>query len=201
MKLVETSIPQNFATEYETVVGPEVDHGDVAPIFRAVIAAASDFLRETKKKNQKVCLTFDDTAGNFIMAAIVEYNKNEEEEGQDNWNYYYTFNKEDIKDVQASNRYSSNETSYHTKLTKRLFEFKLRCNEASFLAPMISMSLRTLEAFLEQNAKPNEEVTVEEDGYFIASVMVEDNEPVKALVPDSEMKILIKDDAATEKVA
>lgn len=201
MKLAETGIPQIFATEYETAIGVEVDHGDVSPMFRSIIAATSDFMKSAKRKNQKACLTFEDTAGNFIIAAVVEYNKNEEEEGQDNWNYYFTFNKDDIKDVQASNRYSCNETSFHTKLAKRLFEFKMRCNEASYIAPMISIAFRILESFLDQNAKPGEEVTVEEDGYFIASVTVEDNEPVKAVVPDSEMKILIKDDAATEKAA
>ena len=200
MKLMETSIPQTYATEYETMVGPEVSPNEVEYVFMSVTAATADFLRQVKKKNQKVCLKYVDQAGNFIMAAIVAYNKNEDE-GQDNWNFYYTFNEDDIKDIPENNRYDTNESHFHAAVTNRLLEHSLRCSEAVYISPMISMMARSLSSFLDQNAKPGEEVVLEEEGYFVASVTVEDNEPVKALVPDSEMKVLIKDDAATEKAA
>lgn len=201
MKLMETSIPQTYSTEYETMVGPEVSPAEVECIFKSTIAATADFLRETKKKNQKTALSYLDQAGNFIMAAIVAYNKNEEE-GQDNWNFYFTFDENDIKDVPENNRFNTNESHFHAAVTQRLLEHNLRCSEAVYISPMISMMARSLSSFLDQNAVPGEEVTLEEDGYFVASVTVdENNEPVKALLPDSEMKVLIKDDAATEKAA
>lgn len=198
MKLVETSIPQNYSVEYETMVGPAVPHKQVPCIFKSLMAATADFLRERKKKNQKTALKYVDNAGNFIMAAIVSYNKNDEE-GQDNWNFYFTFDEADLKDV--ANMFDTNDTGFHVKLTDRLFEYRLRCNDAAYMCPMIFMAANSIVSFLDQNAKPGEEVTLEEDGYFVASVTVEDGEPVKALVPDSEMKVLIKDDAATEKAA
>lgn len=200
MKLMETSIPQTYSTEYETMVGPEVSPNEVEYIFKAVSAATADFLREVKKKNQKVCLNFVDAAANFIMAAIVSYNKNDDE-AQDNWNFYYTFDEADIKEIPDNNRYTTNDTNFHAAVSNRLLENDIRCCEASYISPMISMMARCLSSFLDQNAKPGEEVTLEEDGYFVASVTVEDNEPVKSLLPDSEMKVLIKDDAATEKAA
>lgn len=200
MKLMETSIPQTYSTEYETMVGPEVSPNEVEYIFKAVSAATADFLRDVKKKNQKVSLNFVDSANNFIMAAIVSYNKNDDE-AQDNWNFYYTFNEDDIKDVPENNRYNTNETSFHAAVSNRLLEYSIRICEVTYISPMISMMARCLSSFLDQNAKPGEEVTLEEEGYFVASVTVENDEPVKALLPDSEMKILIKDDAATEKAA
>lgn len=66
---------------------------------------------------------------------------------------------------------------------------------------MLTLVARSLQSFLDQNAKPDGEVTVEEDGYFKASVAIEDNEPAKSVLPAEEMKQLIKDDAATEKAA
>lgn len=200
MKLGETSLPQQFATEYETTVGPHVIPEDVITAFKAVHAATADFLADVKRKNQKVCLNFVDAANNFIMAAIVKYNKNEEE-GQDNWNYYFTFNEDDIKDVPAVNRHNSNETPFHSKVTNRLYELGLRITDATYISPLISMTAKSLSLFLDQNVKPGEEVILEEDGYFVASVKIEDDQPVKSLIPGSDMKIIIKQDDATQKAA
>lgn len=200
MKLSETSIPANYSTEYEATVGPQVFKDEVVCIFKGTLAAVSDFLKTAKKKNQKVALKFVDGAGNFIMAGVVDYNKNDED-GQDNWNYYFTFDEEDLKDVKPENMYDTNTPHLHAGVTNRLLEFNLRINESAYIAPMLTLVGRSLCTFLDQNAKPGEDVTVEEDGYFVASVSIEDNEPVKALIPDEEMKKLIKDDAATEKAA
>lgn len=196
--LKETSIPQTFATEYETTVGPQILAEEAVSTYRAVITATADYLRMIKKKNAKTSLVFADSAANFIMAAVVEYNKNSEE-GQDNWNFYFTFDEEDIKD--AANKHDTNEAQFHAVVTNRLFEHGLRVNESVYISPLISMTASSLSTFLEQNATPGEEVTLEEEGYFVASVTVEDDKPVKALLPDGAMKTLIKDDAATEKAA
>lgn len=199
MNLSETSILTNYSNEFETTVGPEVEPLEVLSIYRSLFSAVSDFFRETKKKNQKVALLFNDVANNFIMASVIEYNNNEEE-GQDNWNYFFTFDQEDIKDVPESNKHTTNESYFHAALNNRLREFGLRCNEASFVEPMISLAARTLSSFLEQNASINEEVELVDEGYFIATSSVEENnEIVKTLLPDSEMKVLIKDDTMTEK--
>lgn len=200
MKLSETSIPANYATEYAATVGPEVFPDEVICIFKGTFAAVSDFFKTAKKKNQKVALKFVDGAGNFIMAGVVEYNKNEEE-GQDNWNYYFTFDEDDLKDVKPENLYDTNAPHLHAGVTNRLLEFNLRINESAYIAPMLTLVARSLQSFLDQNAKPDGEVTVEEDGYFKASVAIEDNEPAKSVLPAEEMKQLIKDDAATEKAA
>lgn len=200
MKLAETSILQLFSTEYETTVGPEVNTDEVYKMFKSVMAATADFLAQAKKKNQKVCLSFVDAANNFIMAAIVKYTKNNDEDAQDNWNYYWTFDEEDIKDIPAVNKHDSNESYFHAAVTNRLLEHSLRVNESTFISPMISMMARLLSSFLDQNAKPGVEVTLEEPGYFVASVIVENDQPVKALIPDNMMKKIIKDDDDTQKV-
>lgn len=197
--LKDTNILQNFKAEYSANIGAIVEEDQVFDMYQAIFEAVADFMREVKKKNAKTALVFSDTANNFILAAVVEYNKNANEDGQDNWNYYFTFDENDIKD--ATNKHDINETAFHIKLSKRLLDHTLRCTEATFISPMLSLAASCLSTFLEQNAKPGEETTLEEEGYFLASVTVEDDEIVKALLPDGAMKSLIKDDAATEKAA
>jgi hypothetical protein len=55
-----------------------------------------------------------------------------------------------------------------------------------------------IKKWLDENAKEGEEVGVEEPGIFQASVVVENGEKVFSLVPEGEIKKLIKDDSAIE---
>jgi len=56
-----------------------------------------------------------------------------------------------------------------------------------------------LRRWLDENAKENEVVSIEQDGVFEARVAVENGEKVFAIEPAGEVKIIIKDDAAIEK--
>ena len=49
-----------------------------------------------------------------------------------------------------------------------------------------------------ENAKEGELFELEDEGYFLATVGVEDGIIVKSLLPDGPMKTLIKDDATVE---
>lgn len=197
--LEETNIPQLFCSEYLATKSIEVSEDQVIDAFHAITIATADFMRAVKKKNSKSALIFCDDMNNFILAAVVEYNKNLEDDSQDNWNYYYTFYESDIKD--AANKFTINESKFHTVLSNRLYEQNLKITDITFISPMVKMYADMISSFLEQNAKPGEEVELEDAGYFLASVTVENDEPVKAMLPDGAMKSLIKDDAATQKAA
>jgi hypothetical protein len=53
--------------------------------------------------------------------------------------------------------------------------------------------------WLDENAKMDEEVTIEQDGVFQARVGIEAGQKVFSLEPAGEIKMLIKDDASVEK--
>ena len=54
MKLVETSIPSVYATEYAATVGPEVFPEEVICIFKGTFAAVSDFLKRLRKRIRRL---------------------------------------------------------------------------------------------------------------------------------------------------
>lgn len=196
MKLTESTILQNYAVSLKGQIGLECDNDEACKFFEVVLTAVSDFLRITKSKEQKTALTIEDLKGNLLMAAVVEYNENEEEDAQGNWNYYWTFDPEDIKDA---NTYSVSQAQVQSLFIKRAASmYHMEINNQSALTRMVALVASTISDYLEQNAKAGETVTVEHDGYFVASAAVEDDAVVKSFLPDGAMKVLIKDDAATE---
>ena len=58
--------------------------------------------------------------------------------------------------------------------------------------------LEQVKKWLEENASETEEVGVEQEGVFQATVSVENGEKAFSLVPEGEIKKLIKDDASIE---
>ena len=130
------------------------------------------------------------------MAAVVEYNDNEDGEGQGNWNYYFTFNP---KDIEGKRRYQISSTQVHTIIAKRGYElYRIRFATPNLITEYSVIFATLIREFLEANAKEGEEFTVEHEGYFVATSAVEDGVVEKSFLPDGAMKRLIKDDAATE---
>ena len=124
------------------------------------------------------------------------YNKNEEEEGQDNWNYYWTFDKADLEDAVV---YLTSQTQTHADFNRRAAAMhKMTFTVPGSLPRMIMLAASTVSDYLEQNAKVGEKISVEHDGFFVAEAEVENDIIYKSFLPDGAMKVLIKDDAATE---
>ena len=197
MKFSESAIPQNFVTSLRGQAGLTSSNEEAVKFFEIVVAGASDFLRITKSKDKKIALSIEDLKGNMIMAAVVEYNKNEDEEGQDNWNYFWTFDKDDLEDAVV---YQASQTPIQAEFVKRAASMhKMTFQVSGSLPRMVMLAASTISDYLDQNAKAGEKVTVEHEGFFVAEAEVEGEKIYKSFLPDGAMKVLIKDDAATEK--
>jgi len=195
MKLAESTLVENFIVEAKAI-GTLLEHSDVLRVVEIVIAGSTDFLAAVKSKDEPVALTFDNVKGEMVMAGIVEYNDNEDGEGQGNWNYYFTFNP---KDLEGKKRYQVSATQVHTIIAKRAYEMcRVRFASPSFITDYSVIFATLMREFLSTNAKDGEEFTVEHEGYFVASSTVEDGVVELSLLPDGAMKKLIKDDATTE---
>lgn len=198
MKLTESTMIENFIVEAKAL-GVLLEPTDVVRIMDAMIAGTTDFLALVKTKEDGAVLTFDNVKGEMIMAAVVEYNENEDGEGQANWNYYFTF---DPKDIEGKKRYSISATQVHTVIAKRSYElYRIRYPFPSLITDYAITMAKLLRETLETNAKVGEEFVIEHEGYFLATSVVEDGIVEKSLLPDGAMKRIIKDDAATELVA
>lgn len=198
MKLTESKLLQNFTTALRGQLGLEATDDDAANFYEVIFAATSDFLRVTKSKDKKIALLFEDLKGNMLAAAVVEYNVNEgDDEGQDNWNYYWTFDKADVEDATT---YSASQQQIQSTFTRRAATMHhMEINVPTTLARMISLAISILSDYLDENAKAGETFSVEHEGFFVARCEVDGEIVVKAVVPDGAMKVLIKDDEALEK--
>lgn len=198
MKLAESTLVENFIVEAKAI-GTLLEPTDVLRVVETIVAGTTDFLSLVKTKEEATALTFDNVKGEMVMAAVVEYNENADGEGQGNWNYYFTF---DAKDLEGKKRYSISSTQVHTVIAKRGYELcRIRFASPNLITEYSVIFATLIREFLETNAKDGAEFTVEHEGYFMAASQVEDGVVEKTLLPDGAMKRLIKDDAATEKVA
>lgn len=196
MKLIESTIPQNFAMSLKGQIGTECDNEEAVKFIEVVVAGASDFLAITKTKDAKTALLIEDLKGNLIAAAVVEYQENEEEDAQGNWNYYWTFDPEDVKDAKTYNVSQAQVQSLFIKRAASMHHMKI--NNQSTIARMVALVGSVISDYLDQNAKAGEVVEIEHEGFFEAKAQVEGDVVIKSFLPAGEMKTIIKDDAATE---
>ena len=195
MKLAESTLIENFIVEAKNA-GTLLEPTDVLRIVETIVSGTSDFLAQVKAKDAGVALTFDNTKGEMIMAAVVEYNDNAEGDNQGNWNFYFTF---DPKDVEGKRRYQISLQQVHSVIARRGYELcRIRFATPNLITEYAVIFATLMREFLETNAKDGEEFSVEHEGYFLATSAVEDGIVEKSLLPDGAMKRLIKDDAATE---
>ena len=193
MKLSESSFAQKTVEVFKAE-GYEVGDNEILIFLEAIIEGASDYLRIVKNK-QKNAVVFKDLKSNFIMAAVLEYNVNEEDEdAQDNYNYYWTFDKNDIDE--NTNVYENTQTQVQALVNKRMHDKAYTVTEV-LMAYIEGKILGMLVDFCDSLAVESDTVVVSHEGFFEITIGVENGRIVKAMVPDGPMKVLIKDDAST----
>lgn len=195
-KLQETAIPVNLSQVIKTL-GWRVEPDQVGVIYDTVIKAMTDFLSQVKSKENKTALAIKDLKGNLVLAGIVTYHKNENEEMPGNWSYELTFNEEDLEGSKVSLSTDPHFQKVFCKTLENLYSLLL--DDALAMQPVIEEGMNVLKQWLDTNAKETEEISVEQPGFFVASISVENGEKVIAIVPDGAMKRLIKDDSALEE--
>lgn len=196
MKLQESSIPQMYSQMFSAKrkdlnLLPE----HVYKIFEVGFIAFSDLLRMVKDKEKKVAVSVEDLEG-FYMAAVVTSHESEDPEMPGNYTYEITFNEEDIKDAL---KYTIADNNFAQVISLAAYSaYNMIFNKQHYVIDLMVLMAKTIKEWLDLNADEKEKVTLELDGYFVASVEVENGEKVFAITPSAEMKKLIKDDAAKE---
>ena len=201
VKLAESTILQNMSLQCKQnslAVEPDEAEWFVKTIFGGI----TNFLNITKTKTRPVVVKVCDLKGNMVTAAIVQYISAEDadEVAEGSWNYFWTFSEEDIpEDSQVYQVTSSNVTDVVAQTGYDLARIYFK--SPTFISQMSVYLFNIIADTLDQNAPSTEGETwtVELEGYFEASVAIEDGKKVLALEPKGEMKVRIKDDSASEK--
>ena len=201
MKFEETSISQTLSV-LECGKNRNVDPAEVHFLVKTYFAGISDFLCLVKTPNSPCSVVVQDLKGNFIVGAVVSHNEAEEEDEAlaGNWNYVWTFNKDDIPE--GTTEYQITNTEVVKTISKRGFDLcRLTFTEPGFCGELAVDLFNTIHQFLEQNAPSveGEKFEVELDSYFHTSVSKENGEMVFEITPAGEMKAIVKKGAENDK--
>lgn len=193
--LMETAIPVNFTQVYNNN-GWDWDPSDTNKVYHIMFMSISDCLSLVKSKEIKKAVAIKDLRGNLLLAGVVSHVAGETENDPGNWNYIFTTDAEDIKDAEVID---SSDTRFQKVFATTAHNlYSVGFDGGMVVQSTLEGAVNTLIQWLDVNASETEEVEVVEEGYFLASVVVEKGEKIISIIPDGAMKRLIKDDAALE---
>lgn len=199
MKLQETTIMTNMV-EVMRAKGLLWDRPNQSDLlFQSLFLSVSQFLGIHKKKDHKVALVVKDNYDNFKLAGIVQYHPNEEDDSNPgNYTYELTFDQADIAEIpEVYSIFDSMFQGVAQEVSLSYCNFRYVKNEQ--IIGFMTGCVEALTTWLDSNAKETEEVVVELEGYFQASVAVENGIKVFSIVPEGKIKQLIKGDSSIEK--
>lgn len=192
-RLSETSIPGEIKTTAATEMGYDMDPTDIEPIYMCLFTAMSKFLCLRKDTSvPKVALRFNDYKGNMYMAAVVQYAKEEDPTMPGNWEYFITFDPEDLKDAVV---HESNDIGFH----KIMADVTLNMLHYHYVTTiwedsLITMCAQYLVDCLNKNVMTEEEFVIELPEYFTAKSEVKDGQTYKSIELMPMLNRLIKGD-------
>lgn len=198
IKLMESQIPQNYATGIYNEKAYELGAEHTDKVADILFTGVTNCLAEVKKQDTPVAFVFEENNGDFIAAAVVQFLANEDDPTKPgSWSYIWTWYKDDVPSNAHLYRCSDISMSIYFR-GAGLSKYGIQWEDVSAINECTRYLLAQIKSWLDNNAVEGEEVGVVQDGVFQATVAIEDGEKVFSIVPDGEIKKLIKDDAAIE---
>ena len=198
IKLMESQIPQNYSTGLYSEKDYDLPAEHTAIVADILFTGVAQCLGDVKDRKFPSAFVFEENNKDFIAAAIVEYFENEDDPSKPgNWNYSWTWYKEDVPQNSKIYRTTQAELSSYFRGVSQS-KYGMAFKDVSAITEVNRYLLVQIKKWLDENAIDGEEVGVEEPGVFQASVVVENGKKIFSLVPEGEIKKLIKDDSAIE---
>lgn len=153
-------------------------------------------VKETKKSKGK---------GKSKAKSKEDKKEEKEEESNDSGNWYlqFTLDEEELKgddiEILPSSSPDFIDAVYKVLITEFRYRFSDGVPVNTNMFSIMDAFIKTLLHWLDQNADAKEEVTVKLENYFEATVAIEDEEKVIAILPSGSLKRAIKSDIDLEK--
>jgi hypothetical protein len=199
VKFGETNIHDDFSVSVATI-GYAIGPANVAKVASSLFGGVSEFLSAVKNTSIPKGLIFAGLDGSFIAGAKVEYIKNSDDSdpAAGHWNYSWTTISSDMND--SDNIIVSQDIRIYDYFASNAFKhFHMRFVDAPTCITMMTTLVEMIIHFIRENTKPNDGATLVLDGVFKAFGEVESDGSVSvAIIPDGDMKVLIKDDSAIQ---
>lgn len=198
-KFKESKIPEDFSkalAAQNMLLGPTMAENAVTILFNGT----SKCLADNKDLSVPKAVVFRRIDGTFLVAAVLRYVTNEDDpsnlaSGQ--WNYSWTFDQEDIKDCKIIEMSNSLISMYFYNAASSLYN--LRFNDPAVCATVMNLMVEMIINWLKENTKDGEKSVLTLSGVFTAMGEVVDGEIEMAIIPDGDIKLLVKDDSAIQE--
>lgn len=197
MKLLETQLPALFSQHLYDKIQWDFGPSHMGKVFDVMFTGTANMLSEVKTKEKPVAFILKGINGVMVAAGIVQYFENEDESNPGNWSLRWTFDEADVP-ADALKIYASDSQIQSYYVGYALNKYGMEFASPSALETLFTEAIAYLKKWLDENASETEELTIEEDGIFVARVGVEDGEKVFSIEMDGLIKQLIKDDASIE---
>ena len=198
MKLLETNLPSLYSQFVHDKFRWDFGPAHLGKLYDVLFTATASVLSDIKSKDRPVALVIKGMNNVDLAAGIVQYFPNEDEANPGNWSLAWTFNSDDIPaDTLKISLGDGQIQPYY--IAEAASKYGIQFMDSATLETALTEAVHHLKKWLDENAKENEEVTVEEDSVFVARVAVENGEKVFALEMDGLIKQIIKDDSSIEK--
>ena len=169
-------------------------------LYRVIFFTIADILKHKKSKSTpKIGFKLKDVNGNFKFGGILIYHAPEDgaddaDDDKGNYTLEFTLHEDDMEDLDVV---IDNHNDIFIECAGRnasiimygRFLSMVYCNN------LFTEAIDTLIKFMDVNASPNEEVSVDYKGVFTATVSVEGDEKVISIVPGEMIKQFIKGDS------
>lgn len=195
LRLEETKIPEDVSKELATKqLGVASMH--VGKIVKVMMTGTSKLLGSLKEISTPKAIAFRRPDGRFLAGAKVEFHSNPAEPdtpASGNWSYIWTFNEEDLADAKIITIGTNAESwQFFESAASKLYNMSFESESSGVM--LINTLLEHISKWLDDNAKDAEVQRLVCPGCLIAECAVENGSVVKSIVPDGEMKVLIKGD-------
>lgn len=199
-KLEQSNALANFITLGKSI-GWDMSLEDCLVWMKVATAGITDALNTFKSKDVPVVVLVQDLKGNRIIFACVQYIKadDDSESAQGSWTYFWSFNMDDIPE--NATIYTLDQEFIQKVIATRGHEMvNMVMTNLPFVAQLTVYMFNILRDTLDQQVvEEGDTKTLELDGYFDMSVELKKGVKVFSFLPKGEMKMLIKDDAVSEK--
>ena len=176
-------------------------------LVKAFFCGVTGFLSRVKqsKPDEAVSCVLRDIDGAFKFGAIIEYTPNKTEPDEPgNWSYTMTLSEDEYNEIQkrkSVKEYRTTDETFKVILDKIARDYAcLTFKRDSFIYHTCILVIDTLIQILDHEAVEGQVVDIEYEGYFTASVAIENDKKVYSITPAFHLKNVIKNDLELDNI-
>lgn len=198
MKILETSLPAMWSKGLAEEKGYDLAPEFITRITTTLFHGVAGVLAANRKTDKPVAFIIDRLDGKMVACAVLQLFENEDKKNPGNWNMFWSFDEADIpKD--AVKLYLKDPLTQPFFIVPAANKCNIEFKTEAALVILMTYVLEQIYKWLDENAKADEEVSIEQEGVFQARVGVENGQKVFSIEPAGEIKMLIKNDTSIEK--